>query len=236
MNPLDYSRSTITFRIAGVNNARIQVESSCRLTLADGTEVETWLVASCKSEHTYAERDLFSFPNYDFSILYSRERYRIFRIHAEHRPEGDESGLLADRFADVTFQLVEANARRCESVEEILDAGFAGWPLIARNELTDEETGSTAVLEYPVKTMNLNREKGLYQTDTGPLAVPQGMGWTGDLDGFRIGYAAFNRPDEVEFVLRRPTLLAGGDVVVEHYREKLVLPAVNSLWTVPDGR
>ncbi len=55
MQVLDYSRSFITFLSKeAANNARIQVEARCELTV-DGVAEEYWLVASCKSEDTFGK-------------------------------------------------------------------------------------------------------------------------------------------------------------------------------------
>ncbi len=68
MEVLDYARSTITFDHAGVNQARIAVESRCCLARPGRELLETWLVASCKAEQTYGPGQLFRAPNYDFCI------------------------------------------------------------------------------------------------------------------------------------------------------------------------
>ena len=83
MRVLDFCRSFVTFvtHPPTSNNARIQVEARCVIrSTPDASPVEDLLVASCKSENTYAETDLFKQPNYDFCAIFSDTHYRIHRV------------------------------------------------------------------------------------------------------------------------------------------------------------
>ncbi|NUQ02043.1 MAG: hypothetical protein HUU35_19520 [Armatimonadetes bacterium] len=229
---LDYGASFITFVTPGRGNeARIQVDARCLLSGPASEPWEAWLVASCKAEHTYAEQDLFSDPNYDFAAIFSTDHYRIIRTGASVGAAAGEAGRITDRFEEVRFDLVELEAEPCEHAGDIVSATLAGWPLVAQNELYDEATGLTALLEYPVRTMNVNPSRTIFQTDTGPLLFPEGSAWERDLEGFALAFAAFNRPDQADFILRRPTELAPR-VFVEHYAERLSRGTVNRVVAV----
>jgi hypothetical protein len=174
MNVCDYARSFITFVVPG-NSARIGVEARCLLQSPDGGTEEFLMFASCKSEDTYAERDLFRIPetnpSYDFSGMFSPDRFRIERVFVSSEREALDTGLIADRFTEVRRHVVEAPATALLTKEAVIEATLAGRIVIARNEITDEASGVTAVLEYPVKTMNVNAERGMFQTL--PMIAPR---------------------------------------------------------------
>ncbi len=75
---LDYGRSFVTFVSSGArgsthlrNNARLQVESVTTLTHVNTGRATRYLFfASCKSEDTFARRDLFYRNNYDFNGIF----------------------------------------------------------------------------------------------------------------------------------------------------------------------
>lgn len=233
MPVLDYARSYVTFVTRGrTNQARIQVEARCQMTWPDGRAEETWLVASCKAENTYAERNLFQQPNYDFAMLYTRERYRICRIGAEHGSAPAESGLIAERFESARFDLSWAEgAEWLKDDQSVLAATLAGRPLVAQNRLV-HTSGATALLEYPVKTMNINTELRCWQVDTGPLIVPTEPAWAGDLDGFDVAFAAFRTTAWTEYIARAPLSVGDGAATIDHFHEVSVATAGNSLWAL----
>jgi len=231
MEVLDYARSTITFDHAGMNQARIAVESSCRLDFPDREPVETWLVASCKAEQTYGPGQLFREPNYDFCIIYGRERYAIRRVGA--RVDGDvvESGSLAERFEAVRFDLVTVSAERLVDGAAVVQAGLANRRVVVRHRLRDAASGATATIEYPVKTLNVHPPTSRFQTDTGPIALPSDKGWDGDPGGFDVAYAACNDFETVEWIRQRPLALSN-DVTVQHFHVVDRMPSETSLWAV----
>ena len=108
---LDYSRSYVTFVTKGRGNlARLQVESRCLLYDAEGTLLEEFFqYASCKSEDTFGTGVLFYEVNYDFSGVFSKEHYVIYRARApKDENPFHERGKWADRFEDLLFQIEEA--------------------------------------------------------------------------------------------------------------------------------
>lgn len=205
MQPCDYSRSFVTFSVPG-NKARIQVEARCLLTQADGSSEEFLMFASCKSEDTYAERDLFKTPNYDFSGIYGDTRFCISRIHASSDVEQLEAGLTAERFTGLRKHVAEAPATALLTKRDVIEATLDHRVIIARNEITDAASGVTQLIEYPVKTMNVNPETGEFQTDTGPVPLYDfGEGAAEIMARFRWAYVAFNDFSKAWFVLQTPT-------------------------------
>lgn len=231
MSSLDFARSFVTFVTPGRgNNARIQVECRCEFSDADRrlTE-ELFLVASCKSEDTYAPRDLFLQPNYDFCGLFNEQQFAIIRTHADAAQDAPDAALVVGRFERVYRQIVTCPARLLETPAQVVEATLAGQPLVARTHLADPAGRFRCLLEYPVKTMNANDLQMIFQVDTGPVPFPS---WEPDLEltvaRLRLAYVAFNAPDFADFVLLAPTQLAPG-VLTPHFSEVISVEARNEI-------
>ncbi len=233
METLDFSRSFVTFVTKGrANNARIQVECRCQLTTREEGPVEFFLVASCKAEDTYAPDDLFRVPNYDFCGIFSARDYQIIRTHETADLGGKETGIAAERFEDLLIHCVSAQATECGTDREIVAATLGNRPLVGRTELRNEGTGCTAVLEYPIKTMNANDQRDVFQVDTGPVLFPdlEAPG-ARTIECFELAYIAWNRLDRAEFILQQPTPVPGAAEVIRtpHYSVVRKVPATNAV-------
>ncbi|MEI6503541.1 MAG: hypothetical protein WCP21_21220 [Armatimonadota bacterium] len=242
MQPCDYSRSFITFSVPG-NNARIQVEARCLLTQPDGAAEQFLMFASCKSEDTYAENELFrnpeTSPNYDFSGMYGDERYSLSRLPVAADTAQLETGLTAQRFTGLTRHVHEAAAEPLLSKEAIIDATLAHRIVLARNEITDPATGVTQLLEYPVKTMNVHPETGQFQVDTGPVPMYDFSDPSEDVMArFRWAYAACNDFAKVWFVILAPTPMIRDGVEVArawHYQQMANFPQSRNTYYALEG-
>ena len=73
-------------------------------------------------------------------------------------------------FDDVRIDIVEQDGDILSSPNEIVQATLANQCLVARTKI--ESHRYTATIEYPVKTMNANERDMVYQTDTGPVLLP----------------------------------------------------------------
>ena len=231
MNVCDYSRSTITFVTPQRgNNARLQVESVC--TLEDrgaGTTTEYFFFASCKSEDTFAEKDLFCKDNYDFCGIFSDEEFVIFRTGSTHTDRFRDQGLWRDRFEDVIQHIVCAEGRELSENAEIVRASLDNIPLVGRVEVASEDGALKAQLEFPIKTMNANDIRNLYQVDTGPVAFPDfEMQAERHVERLWPAYVAYNAPHFADFVVQKelPIEVDGREAVrVTHYSRLVSLPA-----------
>lgn len=231
MTAPDFARSFITFVTPGrANNARIQVECRCEWTdHAAGSTEELFLIASCKGEATYAEKDLFLDPNYDFCGMFNETQYAIIRTHADAAVFRPDMGAVEGRFERVYRQIVHCQAEVLPQPGDVAAATLAGKVIVARTRLTSPYGALSCLLEYPVKTMNANDIVPMYQVDTGPIAFPVFDGEAPFLAGrFRPGFVAFNAPHFADFVLLAPTELAPG-AVTQHFSEIVSLPAENEL-------
>ena len=236
---LDYSNSYVTFVTKGRGNlARLQVESRCVLLDGDGRAIDSFYqFASCKSEHTYAEENLFQDPNYDFSGIFSRDQYVIYRAGMPQTGLYDERGTVAERFEDLLLQIRPARgARVLQQNAEVVEATLDGLPLVGRTEIDDADRGLRAILEYPIKTMNVNDQRQIYQVDTGPVAFPDPTSAAEQAVGrLALAYVAFSGPEQAYFVLQSQITLSAETeraVQVCHYGDIRRMPARNSVLAI----
>ena len=181
---IDFANSYMTwFGADGGSISRIDVEAACTLVDAAGREDDYYLIVPCRAEHTHSDDQLIVMPNYDFRGIFGRSEYRILRKHWVSDPDYlgdtgldttggrllDEAGRHADRWDKVRLDI-----GRFDSFTELADrqsvvaATLENRPLVSSTELVDEASGVRAVLEYPVKTMNVLESPVRYQVDTGP--------------------------------------------------------------------
>lgn len=226
MTPLDYGRSFLS-GVAPWNRVRFWVESRTRVIDEASGKFEDYLqCASCKSENTFAERELFHKNNYDFLPIFGPEFGVIFRRHAHVNPnyrsvlpvnkmwEGQKQGLRVSR-----------RSRLLPTTAAIREATHKGAPLVAQVEIAG--AGTRAIIEFPVKTMNIDDAKDLYQVDTGPVAFPDLTGTGHIADRMWLAFVAFNAPHFADFILE--------DVAANntrHYTRQVSLAAKNRLFAV----
>lgn len=234
MKVLDYARSFVTFVTAKRgNNARLLVESRCVITsAASGLAEEYFLFASCKSEHTFAEKNLFQDPNYDFCGIFGREEFVIFRTRAEWHSKYADRGIWRDRFENLLWHIREAEQPRALATnEEIVRATLEGHPLVGQVEFTSQKGDIHALLEFPIKTMNVNDIRGIYQVDTGPLPFPDlEREAARPIDRFELAYVAYNVPGFADFIIQQKTLVgADSPQAIMHYSGLRTLKTKNSV-------
>ena len=242
MQICDFQRSFLTFRIDAtkqeaithshkaaltLNNARIALECRCIIS-ADGEDTEYVLGASCKTERCYVSEDIWTDPNADFCPVVSNQDMLLIKRWDKtdkgvmlHPPSlGPQPERQVDAVArawdrlDVRVEMTEGQP--LSSVSDIIEATFEGRPLICQTRLTTPD-GRDVLLEYPIKTINVNERDTVYQVDTGPLLfvdpVPDSEP---DIAGLRLAYVAHNAPDWAEFLINVPTPLTE-DLSVHHY-------------------
>jgi hypothetical protein len=233
---MDYGRSFINTK-AVFNSPRFWVESRCVITdpKAEKT-VEFWQCGSCKSENTFAEKDLFQLNNYDFLPVFSAERGVIFRHRLEWAEGYRDVRPVEEWWGGIVPRLRKVKARVLRTPDEIHEAMDKGWPLIGQTELRDEASGRTAVLEYPIKTINWHRDRKIWQVDTGPVVLPDlsvGPGqWA---ETIQLAFIAFREFDWADFVVKQPTTIAdGGKPVAKvlHYSEIIHHQSRNALLAI----
>ncbi|MFN7923854.1 MAG: hypothetical protein U0Q16_27375 [Bryobacteraceae bacterium] len=227
--PLDYGRSYLSGKAAW-NRVRFVVESRTRITDERSGRTEEYLqCASCKSENTFAKSDLFHSDNYDFLPVFGPEFGVIFRRKAAASDGYRQVRPSANMWDGQTMHLrVARKARRLDTTAAIRRATHAAMPLVGQTEIRNASQGLRAVIEFPVKTMNIHDEKDLYQVDTGPVVLPDLAQRPERLaDTLSLAFIAFNTQDFADFIIETKTPLPTGGAV-EHYSKRVRFDARNA--------
>ena len=237
MKPLDYGRSFLIGK-ASWNQVRFWVESRTRVIDEESGRTEDYYqAASCKSEDTFAERDLFREDNYDFLPVFGPEFGVIFRRQAWLNPNYRTCVPSADLWEGQEYHLIAADTwTELRSARAIIESTQRHAPLVAQTELCDVHTRLRVIIEYPVKTMNTDSSQESYQVDTGPVAfVDPSIRGGRAVDRLALAFVAFNAPDFADFVLESPTpLVVDGQHAadVHHYSERVSFEAENRLYAL----
>lgn len=240
MEVVDYARSFVTF-VLPENQARLQLEASCQLTFPGNAAERYLMFASCRGEWTYGEPGhLFLQPNYDFSGLFSETRYRLHRVRYTTEGAALDAGRISDRFSGMRpYHLRSVEASPLKDTLAVIEATLANRVIIARTEIADAATGATQVIEYPVKTMNVNPEIVAFQVDTGPLPLYDAGSDCPEIMGrFLWAFCAFRDFLGADFVCQAEVPIeVGGQIVAAttQYSEVRHFPqARNSLFALED--
>ena len=262
MKVLEFARSTILFRIDldvlpprtlshkppfAMNNARIQIDSVCRITERDGGRTHTFVLGGdCKTERVGAEQDLFLEPNADFIPIFSDTGFMHIKTFARAGTKaqayppgsGEQSDRLTakitDTFVDAHLDLVEHEGERLADGRAIVESILANELIVGVHRLQTERYD--VEIEYPAKTINGNERDIVYQTDTGPILWPDLARDPADLlPGLELAFTAANHPDWAQIIVRRRTAIAEG-VEVYHYADSIrVEDIANEFYRIPDG-
>ncbi|MCH8293068.1 hypothetical protein IH992_18415 [Candidatus Poribacteria bacterium] len=237
MKCLDYSQSFIC-TVGNGNAPRFWVESRCRLIDdKNGNFADYYQGASCKSEDTFAEKDLFQDPNYDFLPVFGVDDMAIFRRHAYRNDNYIQYIETKNIWGGALFEVREAEPLQLlDTNEKILLATRKCLPIVSQTELWDTDTQMRAIIECPVKTMNMDEKRNIYQVDTGIVLFPDlSKHYAPQIETFRLAYIAFNVPHFADFVIEQPTLIfedGKQTTQVYHYSGVQSLEAKNSLFAI----
>lgn len=251
----DFSRSYFHFRIDlelqraitvtrrqpfTMNHVRIPLECRCELTAPDGRTVQYILGASCKTELVNVRRDMWVLPNADFCPIVSDDDAFLILKSWDRRDKGLEQnasdmapfrdrqhGKARDAWAEHRLDVARVDAEALTSAQAVYDAVMNNEPLVSQTQL-QLDGGWTALIEYPVKTINVSDRDGYYQVDTGPVILPTAIDGDAPIEAFRLAYVAHNAPDWVEFIVNVPTAI-GHDISVDHYSKVVQVAAVNRM-------
>jgi hypothetical protein len=234
MEPLDYGRSFLQGKWIE-NRVRFWIESRTRIIdRANGVSTDYHQCASCKSENTFARNDLFHKDNYDFLPIFGPGDGVIFRRKAWLNADYRQIKKAAEMWEGQVYKLVRPRARLLRSNREIREATHSSVSIVAQTEISDPRTHLRAIIEFPVKTMNIHDGRDLYQVDSGPVAFPDlSRRYARPAESLSLAFVAFNAPGSADFVIEGPTpiLEAGREVArVLHYSRLESLPAANRLF------
>lgn len=176
----------------------------------------------------YLDGQLFQMPNYEFCGIFTGDRVSLIRTHWTSENERSDIQAIADRFERVAIDRTDLTAELLPNADAIVAATLSNRLLVARTTLHDEGTGASAVLEYPIKTMNVTRDPQRFQVDTGPIIVPLFDSTAEPIGRFAIAHAVYWQEDRVEFVLRKPHAVGGA--LVTDYSELSFHAASHEVW------
>ena len=231
LEPIDYGRSFLQGKWAE-NRVRFWIESRTRIIDPESAApIDYHQCASCKSENTFAPKDLFHKDNYDFLPIFGPVDGVIFRRKAWLNPDYRQIKKSAEMWEGQVYKQVRPRAvRLLRSNREIREATHSGVPIVAQTEITDSRTRLRAIIEFPVKTMNIHDGRDLYQVDSGPVAFPDlSRRYTRPAESLSLAFVAFNAPGSADFVVEEPTAIPDAGRV-HHYSRLQSLPAVNRLF------
>ncbi len=260
MQTIDFCRSFIRWRVDSLlqpavtvthvppttlNNVRINIECRCELIERLSGESNVFVLgASCKTERVGAKRNCWLEPNADFCMVASENEFLILKswqrngLLLEKHPEAlgvpqeRQSGRCGDVFADFRIQYRSARGRSLNSLSDIISAVKGDHPIVSRTEYNDGDF--RVVIDHPVKTINYSEREHVFQTDTGPILLPDLTSNRLDcisrlIECFDLAYSAFNSRDWAEFIVNAPTPVGDG-ITVNHYsRTRRIEPAQNVL-------
>lgn len=235
MRSCDFSRSFITFVTKErSNNARIQVEARCEIfDQQTGKSEDYYLVASCKGEDTYGAGRLFLEPGYDFCMIYSAADFMIIRTHGNAERNNTTVGENRFFFLDVRFHIKLVEADLLPDNKAVVAATLDNRLLNGRTEIVSLDGRYRAMMEFPVKTMNVNDIRWIYQVDTGPILLPHFESEQKRMvERFQLAFVAYNKDDEAYFVILEPTPVLADNPSrpkVSHYSRIVRMDAKNSL-------
>lgn len=244
---IDFSRSYFRFRVdlaaqpaitlshkmpTTVNNVRIDLECRCELTnKKTGLSRVYGLGASCKTERVGSDKDLWLIPNADFAPVVSDVDFLIIKSWQKKgmgvmrnppslgpQPER-QVGLVKEAWATSSVEFRMVPGRALAGIGEIIQAIRGDRPLVSHTEY--EQGDYRVVIDHPIKTINYSERENVFQTDTGPILLPdlsaERLSREESLVGcFDLAYSAFNAANWAEFIVNVPTELTAG-VSVNHY-------------------
>ena len=229
------------------NRVRVALEAMCRITHRPTHKTTTYVLsAACKTENVGGTAgELWMQPNADCIFLLGDDgECAVYKSWCRNdlgvmlepptlgvQPER-QTFRIEENFDECRYELSEAAATMLNTYDEIATAVLNDRPLVSRIEYVDDDYD--VCIEQPVKTINLAERDQLFQTDTGPIIIPDLRAERLEAEQHFIGmfdlaYSAFHENDWAEVVLRKPTPVAD-DVTVNHYGEtRLLRPTRNSL-------
>jgi len=255
MQTIAFARSYMTWRVDSVkkppktvtqkvpyslNNARIPLEACLTVTEKDGDFQEKYLLsASCKTEQVGVDKDIWHQPNADAAFIMSSDTFMCIKtyevanrsatLYPPSLGEQPERQIVSmeETFDAVRIDLPRVDGCCLDTPRAVVEAVLGTTPLNART--TIENNRYIAVLEYPIKTINANERDWVYQPDTGPVLLPDLSREPEDLlEGMELAFAAFNKPNWVEFIVRVPTPIADG-ISVNHYSKSVGMDSLNEV-------
>jgi hypothetical protein len=148
-----------------------------------------------------------------------------------------QAGRSAEAWTEYGYELRKSRGQALPTVDKIIEAIRSDRPIVARTTYEDGDWEVT--IDHPAKTLNYSERDGVYQTDTGPILLPdlspERLRRGGRLvECFDLAYAAFNSTGWAEFIINVPTPVGAGLSVNHYSKTRRIEPVTNSLFEVTD--
>ncbi len=219
------------------NSARIQLDARCKIiNEEDGASEEFFLITPCRTEWMYRSDTLFQFPSGEYCAIWSESEFLNVGYGITDNKVKHTAFLIQDWFTDFNLSIrTHPVIQTLVNSEQIIQSTQANEALIGRTTIWNEVTSVRAIIEYPIKTMNINREHELFQVDSGPLPFPDlTCSSERSIERFSVAFVCYNAFDIAEFILRKPTpVMDGGRELckVVTYSDIRRVPAQNSIYS-----
>jgi hypothetical protein len=192
------------------NAARILIDARC--TLLDGAgdlADELYLIAPCRTEWMYQVTGMLQNPSGEYRQIFSEPhalQKTVGKSITETGPIAHGAAFSTDVFDWIRFDIATKPSTMLATDRDVVDATMRNLPIVAKT--TFSANGYTAILEYPIRTMNFHEERGRFQVDTGPLIFPDLNSAAERLiDRCSLAHTVYNTFDYAEFVCKQPTPL-----------------------------
>lgn len=189
------------------NSARILLDARCTITdTTSGTSESYYLIAPCRTEWMYRDDQLIQNPSGEYRVIFSQDRELDVGIRPGRTMQPRSN--TTERFLALDFTINTFPAATILSTDaDVVAATRSNWPLNAFTELKGAGGRLQAVLEYPIKTMNIQVERQRFQVDTGPLIfadLDRAASEEHWIDGLSLAHTVYNTFDRADFVCRAP--------------------------------
>jgi hypothetical protein len=227
------------------NICRTQLLAKCTLTNRQTSEsFDYFLGKECIGEHMYLDIGIAQVPTSEVAVIFNPNETSLQKQFVDHDNDVVQSGPFSAKrkgfddgysySTELQFILDGAEGTSLTTPQGISKAMMKGKPMVGRTTLDGEESGWSAVLEYPLAYMNVQPDFEVFQVDMGPILYPD-FDSTAEMlvDRLQFAYIMYNRFDEAEFAIRVPTKVAEDESAETlHYSKVVKVSAMNELFTL----
>lgn len=210
MERIDFSASYLTWLTRKERSyGRFQIEAVCTIRDFGSEKTETYYLAPAViAGNVYAKNDLVKQPVYLFQIAASKERHVIFRTFVSPPDDQNSFGNNSDLFEKIEFLITKKEAAVLNDFDDI-DLHFQQHNPMSTYMSYETPKHCQIEIEFPIKHINIQRERRLFQVETGPILIPSEAqdDWLSEEQRFffKTAFVHFNRLDCTEITLNVPT-------------------------------
>jgi hypothetical protein len=212
MKRIDFSASYLTWLTRKERSfGRFQLEAACTIRDFSREKTETYYLAPAVIAGTvYAKNDLVKQPVYLFQIAASQESHAIYRTFVSHVDDQSSIDKNSTQFDEVEFHITRKEATVIKDFDDI-DFHFKRHNSMSAFISYETLQHYQIEIEFPIKHINIQRERKLFQVETGPILIPSEAptDWLSEGQScfFKTAFIHFNRLDRAEITFNVPTCI-----------------------------